>query len=302
MTLFPDSRFERLVAVDRTGLEPWAQRELEAMAAESQFHGDDPGSEEETIARAEGADALLVSWRTPLTRRVIEACPRLRYIGMCCTLIDETAATVDVRCARERGIAVLGIRDYGDEGVVEFILSELIRLFHGFGPFAWAETQEELTGKTLGIVGFGVTGQMLKDRALAFGMDVCYHSRTRRPELEGAHVRHADLGELLATADVISTHLPRHTVLLDAAAFAAMKGRVLVNTSLEPSFDVEAFRTWIAEPGRYLIADRPGLGAHFDTLSSLPRVISVPRATGFTRQAEGRLSRKVVENARRVLA
>ncbi len=297
-----ESRFRCLVGLDQTNLEDGAIAELRTLSDHARFFDDDPRSEEETITRAQGADALLVSWRTPVTWRVIEACPDLRYIGMCCTLIDEASANVDIAHARARGIPVLGIRDYGDEGLTEFVLAELIRLFHGFGPHAWAEHQEELTGKTLGILGFGVTGQMLKDRALAFGMNVLYHSRTRRPELEGLRVRHASLFEVLEASDVISTHLPKHTVILDREAFAVMQGpKVLVNTSLEPTFDLAAFREWMTCEGHFCIADRAGLGAHYDALSSLDRMICTPKVTGFTRQARQRLSRKVVENVRRVL-
>jgi len=297
------SRFKHLVGLDRTGLEDWAVEEIRGCCDQACFHGEDPATEEEAIARAQGADALLVSWRTPVTRRVIDACPDLRYIGMCCTLIDPAAANVDVLHARSRGIEVKGIRDYGDEGLVEFILAELIRLFHGFGPHHWSDKQEELTGKTLGILGFGVTGQMLADRAMAFGMDVLYHSRTRRPEREGPRVRHASLETLLEQADVVSTHVPRHTVLIDEAGFARMKGpKVLVNTSLEPTFEVAPFREWLAQEGHFCIADRPGLGTPYEALSGLPRMITTPRVTGFTRQAEQRLSRKVVDNLRSVLA
>ncbi len=298
-----DARFSSLVGLDQTGLDEGAKEELRGLADHTRFFDEDPQTEDEAIARAQGADALLVSWRTPVTRRVIEACPNLRYIGMCCTLIDEASANVDVAYARERGIQVLGIRDYGDEGLVEFILAELIRLFHGLGPWQWGPEQEELTGKTLGIIGFGVTGQMLKDRALAFGMRVVYTTRTRRPELEGPRVEYRELQDLLTASDVISTHLPKRTVVIDQDGFNAMKGRkILVNTSLEPTFDVSAFREWMASEDHFCIADRVGLGAHFEALSSLDRVITTPKVTGFTRQAVHRLSQKVVENVQRQLA
>ena len=45
-------------------------------------------------------------------QNVIERCPNLRYIGMCCSLYSEESANVDIAFAREKGIKVLGIRDY----------------------------------------------------------------------------------------------------------------------------------------------------------------------------------------------
>ncbi len=52
---------------------------------------------------------------------------------MCCSLYDDESSNVAVKFARGQGIVVKGIRDYGDPGVVEFIVSELVRLLHGFG-------------------------------------------------------------------------------------------------------------------------------------------------------------------------
>jgi 2-oxoglutarate ferredoxin oxidoreductase subunit gamma len=52
---------------------------------------------------------------------VLDACPNIRYIGMCCTLYNPESSNVDVIEARKRGITVLGVKDYGDEGVVEYV-------------------------------------------------------------------------------------------------------------------------------------------------------------------------------------
>lgn len=52
---------------------------------------------------------------------------------MCCSLYSEESANVDIAYAREKNIRVLGIRDYGDRGVVEYVLHELTGLLHGFG-------------------------------------------------------------------------------------------------------------------------------------------------------------------------
>ena len=63
-----------------------------------------------------------MSYRYPIGEAVLKECKNLKYIGMCCSLYSEESANVDIACARERGIRVLGIRDYGDRGVVEFVL------------------------------------------------------------------------------------------------------------------------------------------------------------------------------------
>lgn len=96
-----------------------------------------PLKKRKVIRRIGNADCLLVSFRTPIRRRVLDACPNIRYIGMCCTLYNPESSNVDVIEARKRGITVLGVKDYGDEGVVEYVVSELVRLLHGFGNVRW---------------------------------------------------------------------------------------------------------------------------------------------------------------------
>lgn len=295
--------FQKIVAIDNTGLEEWAKEKIRTFAEMAVFYDTDPEDDDEAIKRIAGADAILVSWRTPIRQAIIDACPKLKYIGMCCSLLDESAANVDVPYARSKGIPVLGVRDYGDEGLVEFIISELIRLLHGFGEHQWADKQEELTGKALGIIGMGTTGQMLKDRALAFGMKVFYYSRTRKLELENEHVIYLPLAELLEKALIVSTHVPKHTLAIDRDGFRALgEGKILVNTSLEPTFDVMAFEEWIKGPRNYAIMDKGGLGSQFDRFRQLPKVIYTPKVTGFTKQAEGRLSQKVIDNLLHIMA
>ena len=96
-------------------------------------------------------------------------------------LYSESSANVDIAAARERGITVLGIRDYGDEGVVEYVISELVRLLHGFGGKQWKHKAYELGGQKVGIVGLGRTGRMIADALRFLGAEVYYFSRTRKP-------------------------------------------------------------------------------------------------------------------------
>ena len=124
--------FEKIVVVDSTGLNTWGVERLKELGKEVVFYTGIPETDEEIVNRIGDADCVLVSYNTQIRRNVIEACPNIKYIGMCCTLYSESSANVDIAAARERGITVLGIRDYGDEGVVEYVISELVRLLHGF--------------------------------------------------------------------------------------------------------------------------------------------------------------------------
>lgn len=288
--------FKKIVSVDNTGLDPETQEKLRRLAAEAVFYEDFPRSNQEIIARIGDADCVLVSWNTPLDQEVIQACTSLKYIGMCCSLIDETSANVDIAAARAQGIKVLGVRDYGDEGVIEFIISELVRLLKGTGAHQWKQEEQELTGQTLGIIGMGTLGTMLAKTAQSFGMKVYYYSRTRKPAVEDSGVKYLELDELLARVDILSTHLPRNTVVLKGKLHLFGENKILVNTSLGPTFDVREFSQWIQRPGNYAIFDGDALGREYQELVKYNRVIYTNKVAGWTQQAKLRLSQKVLAN------
>lgn len=75
---------------------------------------DVPKDDAEIIHRIGDADAVLLSYTSRIEKNVLDACPDIRYIGMCCSLYSEASANVDIRAARARNIIVYGVRDYGD--------------------------------------------------------------------------------------------------------------------------------------------------------------------------------------------
>lgn len=222
---------------------------------------------------------------------------------MCCSLYDASSANVDIKAAQSQKIAVRGVRDYGDEGVVEFIIAQLISLYKGLGKYQWGNEPTEMTGKNLGIIGFGTTGQMVAKAARSFGMQVWYYSRTRRQELENEEVRYVTLDELLTVADVVTTHLPKRTYLLGVGELDRMKsGSILVNTSLGPTFDTTAFCDWIEQGRNYAIFDADGASGYAEIFSKYPNVIISDKVAGWTVEARGRLTEKVMANIRDFLS
>lgn len=291
-------KFNRIVAIDNTGLISNAIDELgECSDQEVVFCQDDPTTDEEIIARIGDAECMLVSWRTRVDSSVIKRCPGLRFVGLCCSLYDEASSNVDVAFARQQGIEVAGVRDYGDEGLVEYVISELIQLCKGLGEHQWRSEPVELTGKTLGIVGLGTTGRMLADRAHAFGMNVIYFSRTRKPEAEQLGFKYRPLHRLLEEAEIVSLHLPRNTNVLGPEEFSVLgDGKILVNTSLGLVFDKLAFVEWAKAPGNFAIFDGDGAGSVVSEFSKLAGVITTEKVSGWTAEARQRLSDKVLAN------
>ena len=164
--------FEKLVAIEPVSLIPSAEEELHRYAKQVVLYRDVPASDDEMVRRIGDADAVLLSYTSRMGKEVIAQCPNIRYIGMCCSLYSEESANVDIAYARTRGIQVLGIRDYGDRGVVEYVLHELTGLLHGFGMPMLRDEPVEITGLKVGIVGLGVSGRMIADALQFMGAEI----------------------------------------------------------------------------------------------------------------------------------
>ena len=126
-------KFKKLVVLEPVRFDEEAEQKLYDYAEDVVIYRDIPETDEEKIRRIGDADALLVFYTSYIGKNVIESCPDLRYIGMCCSLYTPESANVDIPFANSRGIVVTGIRRYGDRGVAEFVSCEIVRLFHGFG-------------------------------------------------------------------------------------------------------------------------------------------------------------------------
>ena len=220
--------FEKLVAIEPVSLIPSAEEELHRYAKEVVLYRDVPGSDAEMVRRIGDADAVLLSYTSRMGKEVIAQCPNIRYIGMCCSLYSEESANVDIAYARTRGIQVLGIRDYGDRGVVEYVLHELTGLLHGFGMPMLRDEPVEITGLKVGIVGLGVSGRMIADALQFMGAEISYFARSAKPDAEAAGMAFKPLSQLLAESEVVFTCLNKNVLLLGENEFAQLgAGKVL---------------------------------------------------------------------------
>lgn len=297
-------KFHKLVAIEPLNLTGWGEQELHDYADEVVLFRDVPKDNAEIIRRIGGADAALLSYTSRMDREVIAACPSLRYIGMCCSLYSEESANVDIPAARERGIQVLGIRDYGDRGVVEYILHELIGLLHGFGRPSLEDIPREIYGLKVGVVGLGTSGRMIAEALQFLGADITYYCRAPKADAEAAGMRYTPLPRLLQESQVVFTCLNKNVLLLGEEEFRQLgDGKILFNTSIGPGFDPAAMERWAARPGNYFFCDtRAAAGAVSDGFFDLPGVCCRNVSAGRTSQAFELLSRKVLDNLKAVLA
>lgn len=294
--------FKKIVAVEPLNLIPSAEQALSDYAEEVVFYPDSPQSAEDMASRIGDADAVLISYISRLGEDALAKCPNVKYIGMCCSLYDPDSANVDIRYADSRGITVLGIRDYGDEGVVEYVVSELVRCLHGFGTghdgtscVPWDGVPREITGTKVGIVGLGKSGGMVADALRFFGAEISYFARSEKADAKHKGYRFLPLRQLLKENEVIVTCLNRGVVLMHEEEFAEMGDRkILFNTGLTPAWDEAPFEKWIERDNRCYCDTLIALGN--EKLLTHPHVNCMQVSVGRTRQAFVRLSEKVLVN------
>ena len=271
------------------------------------------------VPRAADAEIILTN-KTVLNRATLAALPKLKYIGVLATGIN----VVDAVAARERGIPVTNVPDYGTRSVAQLTFALLLELAHHAGHHAqtvregrWSRCADfcywdfpllELDGLTMGLVGFGRIGRAVSQLAAAFGMKVLVHSRCA-PENLPPGVRFVGLEELFRSSDVVSLHCPltpETKQLVNVERLAWMKPTAfLINTSRGPLVD-EAALADALNAGKIS-------GAALDVLSVEPPPASNPLLTAknclitphlawATRAARSRLMRIAVANVAAFLA
>lgn len=294
--------FKKLAGIEPLDLIPSVEKALHGFAEEVVLYRDIPEGPDEMAARIGDADAVLLSYTSTLGREALEQCPNVKYIGMACSLYSVESANVDIPYANSRGITVTGIRDYGDEGVVEYAISELVRCLHGFGdnPDAspaqpWDGVAREITGIKAGIVGLGKSGGMIADALRFFGAEIAYFSRSEKPEAKEKGYHFLPLDELLSQSEVVFTCLNKNTILLHTEEFVHLgNGKILFNTGLTPAWDEAPFAQWIDGDNRLYCDTIGALGN--ERFLDHPHVRCMEVSVGRTRQAYVRLSEKVLAN------
>jgi glycerate dehydrogenase len=204
---------------------------------------------DEVAERAAGA-AIVLTNKTPLSAEVLRQLPELRYIGVLATGYN----VVDVAAATAQGVVVANIPTYGTASVAQFVFALLLELCHNVRLHAdavragewtnnpdwsfWKSPLMELSGKTMGIVGFGRIGRQVGRIADAMGMHVIANDTFHGEEPAWEGFRWASVEELLRESDVVSLHsplFPETKGMINARSLTLMKhGAFLINTSRGP--------------------------------------------------------------------
>lgn len=275
---------------------------------------DDP---DRLAAVVKGAKALIVRNRTQVRGALLEAAPALKVVGRLGVGLDN----IDLDACKARGIEVCPAAGANDLSVAEYVITAAMMLRRG----AWTSTDavaggewprnrligRELSGATLGLVGFGAIARETAARAAALGMTVIAHDPylpADDPRWKG--VGNASFDDMLRRSDVVSLHTPltdetRH--LLGEDAFRTMKSdAVVVNAARGGIVDEAALAAALRE-GRLggaaldVFETEPLTAEGGERFKGLPNLVLTPHIAGVTAESNIRVSRVTVENVLRVL-
>lgn len=255
---------------------PWAPlHEL----GEVTLHAKTPHGDAALIReRCAGQDVVLTN-KVPLSAETIAALPGLKLISVLATGHN----IVDSAAARAHGVPVCNAPSYGTESVAQHTLALMLELtnhvaLHSESVHAgdWTRSEDfcywkkplfELTGATVGVVGWGEIAQAVGRLVRALGANVLAYTRSRRNAPDWATgFRWGELDELFAESDILTLHCPLtadNKGMVNAARLASMKPTAcLINTARGPLVDEPALRAAL-ENGQIA-------GAALDVVSAEP--------------------------------
>jgi len=258
------------------------------------------------------AEALIVRNKTQVDGELLAAAPNLKIVGRLGVGLDN----IDMLTCKSRGIEVIPATGANALAVAEYVIGAAMVLLRGVysstdavaagkWPRSALSNGRELSGKTLGVVGFGQIGQLTGRLARALGMRVIGFDAiipAENPMWSAERTVARKFDEVLRDADVISIHVPLTPAtrgLIDATKLGLMKSdAILINTS----------RGQVVNEAVLAAALRAGKlgGAALDVfeheplssgtpLAECPRLLLTPHVAGVTRESNVRVSIMIAE-------
>ncbi|RCX18312.1 glycerate dehydrogenase [Anaerobacterium chartisolvens] len=203
----------------------------------------------ETVDKIGDAEIIFTN-KTLITKEIFDKCPSIKFVGVLATGYN----VVNTEYARLKGIPVTNIPAYSTGAVAQFAIALLLELCHRIGDHSnsvksgewsncadfcyWKYPLIELSGKTMGIIGFGRIGRATAKIAQALGMKILAYNERIREDMQDGGMKYVPLDELFAESDVVSLHCPLFPStqgLINKNSISKMKdGAMLINTSRGP--------------------------------------------------------------------
>lgn len=271
---------------------------------------------EEVAERVKDLDVVITN-KVVLGKAELSGAKHLKMIALLATGYNN----IDIQYAKENQIAVANVAGYSTESVAQHTFAMLLHLMEHLGQYdayvkskAYADSEtfayiawpyNELSGKTIGIIGLGAIGKAVARIAEAFGMKIVYYSTSGKND-SGTSYKRLSLEALLAESDVVSIHAPyneRTHELIGYSQMAQMKksaylinvgrGKIVKEEDLAQALN----EGLIAGAGLDVLEKEPI--DHFNPLFKVEdknKLLITPHIAWASVEARTRLIKEVVEN------
>lgn len=276
---------------------------------------------EELQERCDGADILITN-KNVCSEATLGANPTIKMIAVTATGTN----IIDIEYARKHDIAVANVKGYSTESVAQHTFALLFYLMEKSAYYDryvksgqyiedncfthFANTFNELSGKTWGIVGLGEIGRRVYDIAKAFGCKAVYYSTSGRNH--NSRYDEVDFDTLLSESDIISIHAPLTAEtenLFDGNAFARMKNTaILINVGRGPIINESdlydaLINGQIGAAGLDVLVEEPmSKDNPLFAIKDSDRLIITPHIAWATVEARARLMKEVLNNIKGYMA
>ena len=270
---------------------------------------------EEVLERCTGSEVIFTN-KVILNSETIEQLPELKYIGVLATGTN----VVDLNFAKERGICVTNIPGYSTDSVVQHVLALMLHFSSKVSVHNdavqkgdWTNsidfsftlgTLNELSGKTLGIIGLGTIGRKLARVADAMGMKIVAAHQSSMDRLELPYeVEWLPVDEVFALADFLSLNCPltseTEKVVNNEHLNKMKSSAIVINTGRGPLVDEQALADalkngTIAGAGLDVLSTEPPAGDN--PLLSAKNCVITPHIAWASREARTRLIAIAADN------
>jgi len=217
---------------------------IEALLPEIVVHSF--SNQEEVLSRIEDVEVAIAN-KVVFDANVFARATKLKLICVTATGTNN----IDLEAAKQSGVVVCNIKDYCTDSVVQHVLLSMLTLKHSSRDYSasmdngdWQEGNSfsllqhpitELSGKSLGIIGYGVLGQGVARAAMTLGLRVLISESFAENNKPDEGIARVPFDTLLAESDIISLHCPltdNTEGLFDETAFKKMKSSaILINTA-----------------------------------------------------------------------
>ena len=288
--------FNKIVVVEPVYIKKEGLIELKKYCKELKGFKTEAKTNEEKIKRINDADCILISHNTILDKDVLDNCPNLKFIHLCCSYYGTQFCKTDIEHVIKKGINFAYLKEYGDNGVVEYTVASVINLQHGICGKKWRKEVNDLTAIKVGILGLGDLGTKIAKAFNFFGTKVYYFSKTRKIELESDNLIYKPLDDLLKSVDVLSINLNRDVCLIGGDKLKIFgNNKIIVNTSIGQCYELSSLKKWLKCKDNFYVCDSTNIN-NSQELLNFENVVCLNHESGVTKETLDRATEQIIEN------